>query len=194
MDYERFIIEYGYWALVAGIVVEGETVLVIAGFAAHRQYLHLIPVILVAFAGSLLLDQSFFLLGRYKAVDLLKRKPAWKPYLERIQRTLEKHPDALAIGFRFFYGFRMLTPFAVGYMSGIKFHRFLFLNALGALAWSVVFTFAGFLFGRALTILFDEIKSYEHWVILGLLIAGALAGTYARNYALKRRSRDVSGP
>jgi membrane protein DedA with SNARE-associated domain len=50
---ESIIETYGYWALLVGTFFEGETVLVLGGFAAHRGYLTLPWVILAAFIGSL---------------------------------------------------------------------------------------------------------------------------------------------
>lgn len=56
MDLAGLIAAHGYWALALGAFLEGETILVLAGVAAHRGYLDLRLVILVAFAGSLLGD------------------------------------------------------------------------------------------------------------------------------------------
>jgi membrane protein DedA with SNARE-associated domain len=62
MNWELVIGSYGYIALFLGTFVEGETILLMAGFAAHLGYLYLPWVILVAFLGSLSGDQVFFLL------------------------------------------------------------------------------------------------------------------------------------
>lgn len=43
---------YGYVALFIGVFLEGETVLIAAGFAAHLGHLSLTWVILIAFAGE----------------------------------------------------------------------------------------------------------------------------------------------
>ncbi len=53
MSLEHFIATWGYAAPVIGTFFEGETILVLGGFAAHHGYLHLPGVILSAFAGSL---------------------------------------------------------------------------------------------------------------------------------------------
>ena len=44
---------YGYWTVLLGAFVEGETIVLMGGFAAQRGYLHLLGVIACAFAGSL---------------------------------------------------------------------------------------------------------------------------------------------
>ena len=48
----HLIDQFGYWAILAGTFLEGETILVLAGFAAHQGYLRLDLVILAAFIGS----------------------------------------------------------------------------------------------------------------------------------------------
>jgi len=49
---ESLIQQHGYWVILAGTLLEGETVLVLGGFTAHRGYLDLPLVMLVAFAGG----------------------------------------------------------------------------------------------------------------------------------------------
>ena len=53
MTIESFIETYGYAAILIGTFLEGETILVLGGFAAHRGYLSLPWVIVAAFAGTL---------------------------------------------------------------------------------------------------------------------------------------------
>ena len=43
---EGFVENYGYWAILAGTVLEGETVLILGGLAAHQGYLELAWVLL----------------------------------------------------------------------------------------------------------------------------------------------------
>ena len=64
MTLQSLIDTYGYLAILVGTFFEGETILVLGGFAAYRGYLHLPWVIIAAFVGSLCGDQLFFFLGR----------------------------------------------------------------------------------------------------------------------------------
>jgi len=61
MDLQSIVENYGYAAILIGTFLEGETILVLAGLAAHQGYLILTWVILAAFAGSLCGDQLFFI-------------------------------------------------------------------------------------------------------------------------------------
>ena len=48
MSLREFLAQYGYLAVFAGTLLEGEVILVLAGFAAHQGYLQLPVVMLVA--------------------------------------------------------------------------------------------------------------------------------------------------
>ena len=59
MNISELISQYGYWALFAGTLLEGETWLILAGFAAHQGYLQLHWVMLIAMTGGFLGDQAY---------------------------------------------------------------------------------------------------------------------------------------
>lgn len=82
---QHLIEQFGYPFLFLGTFLEGETILVIAGFLAHRMYLRLPWVIAVAFAGSLLGDQVAFFLGRHKGRGMLDRRPKWRARATRVE-------------------------------------------------------------------------------------------------------------
>jgi membrane protein DedA with SNARE-associated domain len=186
---EHLISSYGYLAVLVGTFLEGETILVIAGFAAHRGYLGLPQVIAAACAGTLAGDQLFFYLGRSRNQALLRRRPSWKAPIERVRQMLDRHQLAVVLGFRFLYGVRTVTPFAIG-MSGFSPLRFLVLNVIGAAAWATVVGCLGYLFGHSLEIVLGDLKRYEVAVMLGLAVAGAVAGLWRWRMIRRRRERD----
>ena len=69
---EELIQRFGYLAILVGTFLEGETVLLLGGFAAHRGYLDLVGVMAAAFAGSLTGDWLYFEIGRRKGMAFLK--------------------------------------------------------------------------------------------------------------------------
>ncbi len=148
MTFEYLVSNFGYVALIAGTFLEGETILIAAGFAAHVGYLKLQWVILAAFVGSLAGDQFYFFVGRVKGKTFLHRRPAWETKVRRVLQLFDQHRTLVVLGFRFMYGLRTVTPFAFG-LSGISASRFFILNLIGALAWSVVVALVGYLFGAA---------------------------------------------
>jgi membrane protein DedA with SNARE-associated domain len=181
---EQFLQTYGYWAVLLGTFIEGETILILAGFAAHRGYLDLPLVLLAAFAGSLMGDQFFFYLGRRHAEAFIRRRPVWAAKLERARRLMDRHRTPLILGFRFLYGFRTVMPFAIG-ISRTSVARFVLLNAAGALVWSVAVGGGGYLFGNALELLLGNLKHYES-ALFGLI---AVAGAGVWGVYLLRRCR-----
>ena len=60
MSLESFVNQFGYIALILGLVIEGETILVIAAFLAHRGHIELPWVIVISILVELLSNQYFF--------------------------------------------------------------------------------------------------------------------------------------
>jgi membrane protein DedA with SNARE-associated domain len=166
---EHFIETYGYWAVLIGTFLEGETVLVLAGFAAHQGYLQLPSVILAACCGSLGSDQLLFYLGRRHSDFVLNRRPAWKHRIEGVERKLIRYRNYFLVSFRFLYGLRTVTPFMVG-MSSVPTVTFVILNSIGALLWAVVIGSGGYLFGRVLTSVLGDVENYEIAVVGGVAL------------------------
>ena len=160
----------GYWVLAAGSLLEGETFLVLAGFAAHRGYLNPFAVVAIASASGFAADQFYFSLGRRHGVWLLARWPAAAAQAGRARAFIERHPAGAAIGVRFAYGLRIAGPVLIG-MSPIPRIRFAALNALGALLWALLYGGAGWAFGQAAEMVLGDIRHVEGWVLLGVLAA-----------------------
>ena len=173
MSLEELITTYGYAAVGIGSFLEGETVLVLGGFAAHRGYLELPWVIVSAFLGSLFGDQLYYFIGRLKGQSILEKRPRWKAKSEKVFSLLHKHQILLILGFRFLYGLRTVTPFVIG-ASKITPTRFIILNILGAAIWAVIVGGMGYLFGYTLEIFIDNVKKYELLVFAGLTGVGII--------------------
>lgn len=168
MSLEEIISNYGYAAIAIGTFVEGETILVLGGFAAHRGYLNLPIVITCAFFGTLFGDQLYFYIGRAKGGSVVEKVPKWKSKSEKVFSLLNRHQTLLIIGFRFIYGMRTITPFLLG-ASGVSPLRFLILNTIGAASWAAAFGTLGYLFGEAVEALIGKIKHYELWLFAGII-------------------------
>jgi membrane protein DedA with SNARE-associated domain len=173
MSIESLINTYGYLAVMIGTFLEGETILVLAGFAAHRGYMHLNGVILAAFIGSLCGDQLFFFLGRWHAQAVLKKHQSWQRRIDKVQIKMEKYRTPFILIFRFLYGLRSVSPFAMG-MSSVSTGKFLLLNAIGAMAWACVVGTGGYMFGNALETIIGDIKHYEVHAFAGIALIGIL--------------------
>ena len=186
MNLPALIETYGYWAVLGGTLLEGETVLLLAGFAAHRGYLDLPSVIGIAIAGSFLGDQAFFFLGRYQGLKLLNRFPKYAERVGVAQAKLARYHTPLILAVRFLYGLRTVLPFAIG-MSSISTSRFQVLNFGGAVLWSVTITTGGYLFGHIIERALGDLRLYEE-VFFGVLAIAGLA------YWWYSRRRSAAGP
>ena len=183
MTLETIITQFGYPGLVIGLLFEGETVLVLAAFMAHRGYLDLPLVILTGLIVAFASDQFFFWMGRTKGNGFLEKRPAWAPNVEKAKSLLGRNTTLLFLGVRFMYGLRTVLPFVIG-MSKADPKRFAFLDLIGSFIWASVFGMAGYLFGHFMELIFGDIRRHEHWIILGVVLIGGSIWLY-RRYAGK---------
>lgn len=177
---------YGYLAVFAGTLLEGETILALAAYAAYRGYLWLPAVIAVAFFGATLGDQIFFFAGRRFGKQLLERFSRLQKHAERIDRLVLRYHGALIIGVRFAYGLRIAGPIVIG-MSNLRSSRFLLFNAIGALIWAPLVAAVGYFFGQTLDWLFVDLQRYEA-IGFGLLIV-FFAAIAVFSHVLRSRRR-----
>lgn len=173
MSLEELIATYGYVAVGIGTFLEGETVLILGGFAAHRGYLELPWVILCAFIGTLFGDQLYYYIGRSKGQSFLDERPHWKSKSKNVLVLLDRYQIWLIPGFRFLYGLRTVTPFLIG-VSKVSPLRFLILNIIGASVWAIVTGTLGYLFGQSLEIVMGDIKRYELLIFSTVICTGII--------------------
>jgi len=179
MSLSGLIAEYGYVALFAGTLLEGETLLVMAGFAAHQGYMQLHWVIVVALIGGFLGDQVYFWLGKRHGSWVISRFPGLVPVFERTNELIVRHHEMLIVGVRFLYGLRTVGPIAFG-MSPLKPWRFMLFNALGAAIWATGIGCAGYLFGQALELFVDDLKRIETVLLSAMTIGGIVFWSWRR--------------
>jgi membrane protein DedA with SNARE-associated domain len=186
MSLHEFLAEYGYLAVFAGALLEGEVVLVLAGFVAHQGYLQLPIVMAVAFCGGTLGDQCFYFLGRRWGEALLGRLPArFESKADLVNRLLLRYHAWVIVLIRFMYGLRTIGPIVIG-MSDVPPPRFLRFNLLGAAIWAVLVAGIGFLFGHSLHGLVARGGHVEEY---GALAVFALIGLVAVVHRFMSRSR-----
>ncbi|MDR6539735.1 DedA family protein [Variovorax soli] len=186
MSITQFLSEYGYLAVLAGCLMEGESVLLLAGLAAQEGYLSFVYVVVVAFCGATLGDQAFYFLGRYVGGRLIANRPRLQVRANVVTALLQRYDAPLIIGVRFMYGFRILGPIAIG-ASTVSPWRFLTFNALGAALWAPLIAGAGYTFGYALESVFVDMGVVEKIGLVAVLFVAVTIGLH-----LRRRRRDGS--
>lgn len=195
MHIQQILKEYlelhGYWVLFIGTFLEGEAVLLLAGFLAFQGYLNVLAVICTAWAGSFLGDQFYFYLGRLKGRSLLKRFHSIAKKFREALKLIEKYGNFVAFISRFTYGFRIVLPIILG-ITNLAPRTFLWINLISALTWATAFSLGGYLFGKSASLLLDNVSNYEHYLVLLLLgfISVAWCTHVYHVWKLKKPARD----
>lgn len=188
MSLETIIVQFGYPALIIGLFLEGETMLVLGAFMAHRGYLSLPWVILIGCLVPFASDQFFFWMGRLKGNQFLETRPAWKPHVEKAKSLLGWNTTLLFLGVRFMYGLRTVLPFVIG-MAKFDPKKFVTLNLIGAFLWALTFGLAGQLIGRLMADVFEDVKEHELVIAIVIILVGACIWMY--RYYLDHRQKAI---
>ncbi len=168
----RYIAEYGalfYPFTFAWTAVEGETFVIFAGYFASRGLLNLPLLIAAAWLGSFCGDQFYFWLGRRYGTRVLRRFPKWQPGVDKALRLLERYNTGFILSFRFIYGVRNFSSFAMG-MSPLRWTRFLMLNFVAAGLWALMFAGGGYLCGEALSAVMGDAAEIMGLVALVIFV------------------------
>ncbi|MES2481202.1 MAG: DedA family protein [Pseudomonadota bacterium] len=139
---------HGYSFLALGLLIEGETVVLLAGFAAHQGHLRLPLVLLVVAGVTFAVDQALFWLGRWKGEAVLARQPRLAVPVLRAHSLIARYPRVSVLGLRFAYGLRVVGPIVIG-ASGLPAAQYALLSAAAIAAWATVYTTLGWFFGAA---------------------------------------------
>jgi membrane protein DedA with SNARE-associated domain len=171
MSLEELIATYGYLAILVVTFIEGETIVILAGVAAHLGLLELPWVIAAAVAGSFSGDQLWYYVGRHWGPKIIARRLSWQEGAQKVYKHLHRHQYWLILTFRFYYGLRNVTPFVVG-SAHIPRLRFFSLNLTGAIVWAIIFAYVGYGLGEASQFFIDDFKRYGLYFLGGLLLVG----------------------
>lgn len=173
MSPESLLEQFGYFAVFIGTFLEGEAILVAAGFFASRGYLDVFAVGVVAFAGAFAGHIFWFWLGRAHGVRLLDRFPRMKRHFGKGIRVFERYGAAAIIITQWLYGLRITAAVIIG-MSKIAIVKFLIYEAVSCAVWAAVITGLGFYFGRAIEAVLGRVEHVEKYALL-VIAAIALA-------------------
>lgn len=187
MSAESLLEQFGYLAVFIGTMLEGEAILVAAGFFAERGYLDIMIVGIVAFAGAFVGHLFWFWLGRVHGVRLLDRYPWMQRHLGQSIRVFERYGAAAIIVTQWLYGLRITCAVIIG-MSRIGIPKFLFYQAISCALWAGAITALGYYFGRAIETLLGRVEHLEKYGLLIIAVAAAAFWLYHRK---KDRESDV---
>ena len=169
MSPESLLQDFGYLAVFVGTLLEGEAILVAAGFFASRQYLDPVAVGVVAFVGAYLGHLFWFWLGRVHGVRLLDRFPRLQRHFGKGVRVFERYGVTAIILTQWLYGLRITCAVIIG-MSRIGLVKFLLYQAVSCAIWVIAITAAGYYFGRAIETLLGRVEHLELYVLVVIVV------------------------
>jgi membrane protein DedA with SNARE-associated domain len=187
MPLDVWIAHYGYAATWLGGAFESETVVLLAGLAAHRSLLDLHGVIGAATLGMFSANQALFHAGRLHGHALLARWPRLQPRAARVLELAHRHQYTLVMLYHFAVGVRAMTPFVLG-MSRVRPLRFALLDGGITLGWVSALAVLGYWLGDALERWMPELHRVQHLVIAALAGLGALGWFVRRQWTRRRRA------
>jgi membrane protein DedA with SNARE-associated domain len=178
-------------ALFVGLVVPGETILLVAGVLASRGQGQLVPYMVAAVVGAVAGDSIGYELGRHFGARLRRSALGRRIGEQRWERaeTYLRDRGGRAIFFaRWILVVRAIVPALAG-QARMPYRRFLAWNVAGALPLCILHVGVGYLAGRSYT----QVERYLHfgnWALLGLLAAGG-GIVYWRHRSASDSSADV---
>jgi membrane protein DedA with SNARE-associated domain len=155
---ESLLHDWGYWVVFgamllenAGVPLPGETVTLLAGYAAGSGQLQVLGVMGAAAGGAILGDNIGYWVGRragwpllLRVGGLLRQSPE---QMERLRERFLRHAGTSVLLGRFVAVLRVIAGPMAGAV-GMPYRRFLVFNAAGACLWAITMVSLAWLGGR----------------------------------------------
>lgn len=134
-----------------GLLVPGESVVVVAGLLAGGGHLHVTTVIVLASVGAILGDTVGYFIGHHFGESFFRRYGRYflfKPrYLDDARTFFAAHGGKTVFLGRFVGYLRAFAPVVAG-MTRMPYLSFLVANVSGGIAWATTFTLIGYFVGN----------------------------------------------
>ena len=135
-----------------GLLVPGQTIVIIAGFLVKLQIIDFWDTVIIAFLGAFSGDLIGYFLGRKYGYSFLSHYGKYfffkQEGLEKTKKLVNKHAGKTIIIGRFNSLTRAFAPFVAG-SSNLPFFKFIFYNLIGGISWALLFVFVGYVFGES---------------------------------------------
>jgi membrane protein DedA with SNARE-associated domain len=196
------LLDHGGYAMLALLVaadnllvpLPGQTMLIVAAVYAGTGRMNVAAVAAVAFLAATLAGEAAYLLGRWQGPALVRR------YGRYVRLTPERYARAedyyrrrgvwIVVVARFVDVLRQTSGVLAG-ANQLPRPRFTPANALGAAAWTAVWTALGYTAGSDIGPLYRQALRYQLWLLAALALAVAVWGT--RSWVVRRSRRMAAG-
>ena len=180
-----FLIIFAETGLVVAPFLPGDSLLFVAGAVAAVGSLDVnklvVVLIVAAFLGNFVNFQIGRFLGKRFFIDRQSRFLK-RAHLDKTHAFFERHGGKTIIISRFLPILRTYAPFVAG-IGRMGNWRFALFNAVGAVLWVAILTYAGYLFGNI-----PVIKNNLTVVIIAIIVLSLLPGLIAY---FKTRARPI---
>lgn len=170
-----FLIVFCETGLVVTPFLPGDSLLFVAGALASLETndvnVHIIVLLLLC--AAILGDAVNYSIGRLFGEKLFSQpdsKIFRREYLDKTHAFYEKHGGKAIILARFVPIIRTFAPFVAG-MGKMSYRHFAFYNVTGAIAWVLLFTYAGYFFGDL-----DIVQKNLKLLIVAIIVISILPG------------------
>ncbi|GLX63063.1 protein DedA [Proteus vulgaris] len=170
-----FLIVFCETGLVVTPFLPGDSLLFVAGALASLETndvnVHIIVLLLLC--AAILGDAVNYSIGRLLGEKLFSKpdsKIFRREYLDKTHAFYEKHGGKAIILARFVPIIRTFAPFVAG-MGKMSYRHFAFYNVTGAIAWVLLFTYAGYFFGDL-----DIVQKNLKLLIVAIIVISILPG------------------
>ena len=186
---------WGYWIIllfailesspIFGLLIPGQTIVIMGGFFAKLGVLDIGDVIWVAALGAILGDLIGYLLGKKYGYSFITEYGKYfffkKEHYEKTKKLMNHHTGKTLIIGRFNSLTRAFAPFVAG-TTDVPFLRFIIYNIIGGISWAVSFVLVGYIFGKSYEIVSAYIGKFIFIaIVLSILII------YAYRFINKRK-------
>ncbi len=194
---------YGYLAVAGFVLVEdfgvpvpGETILIAAAVYAGAGQLNVLVVALIAFVAAVVGDNIGYALGRWGGRRLVLRFGRYvlltEKRLDAAERWFNRHGDKVVVVARFIEGLRQANGWIAG-ITGMRWPRFAFFNAVGAALWVGVWVSVGYVSGSHIDTVYAVISRYLIYVLIAvaLVLIALLARHLVRRHNVDSHDTDT---
>jgi membrane-associated protein len=174
-----FLVIFAETGLVVFPVLPGDSLLFVAGTVAAASGVNIHLLVLTLVVAAILGDSMNYSIGHFIGPRVLShpretRLGRWlKPeYLERTHRFYERYGGFTIIIGRFVPIVRTFAPFLAG-VGQMRYRKFLSYNVIGGVAWVVLLTYSGYLFGNI-----PWVKNNLAWIVVGIVVVSLIPIAY----------------
>lgn len=164
------LLAFGECAAFIGLILPGETALLIGGALASTGRTNIVLLVIVAAVCAVVGDSVGYEIGRRVGMPLRRsRLGRWvgEPRWQRAETFIDRHgPAAVMLG-RWIGVLRALVPALAG-MTRMPYRRFLLFNVIGGVTWATAVILIGYVLGES----WQRAQSYlgEASVLLGAAV------------------------